>query len=232
MWRSTRTGRKRLPADFGPAGMRRPTGAKQPAHGPGGGGRPRAADSGEAQHPPVISTEAKRVEKPGQGRAPGGRKSLRRRRSALRVSPLRLRSEPALSEAEGAGCSAPARRAGPPVEMTGWGRNEGRGGGPRAACPNRHFDRPGAPCPVISTEAEQPALSEVEGSGEIRPATGAGQAPEPLASMERPPGFSPSASLRACPERSRRGRLLRPGPRAGASVEMTGEGGERAARAG
>ncbi len=75
-----------------------------------------------------------------------------------------------------------------------------------AQAPSRHFDRSGA-------------------SGEIRPATGAGQAPELVASTERPPGFSPSTSLRACPERSRRGRLLRPGPRAGPPVEMTDWGG-------
>ncbi len=50
---------------------------------------------------------AERVEKSGRRRAPGGGQSLRRRWSARRISPLRLRSEPALSEAEGAGYSAP-----------------------------------------------------------------------------------------------------------------------------
>ncbi len=93
-----------------------------------GGAPPSPVISGEAQHPtvisterntqPVISTEAERVEKSGRRRAPGGRRSLRRRWSALRVSPLRA-----------------CRRS---------GRNDGRGRFPprhfdrsEAACPER-----------------------------------------------------------------------------------------------
>ncbi len=106
---------------------------------------------------------------------------------------------------------APARRAGASVEMTGVGTAPARRRFERSATHTRHFDR-----------AEQPALSEVEGSGEIRLATEAGQMLEPAASMERSPDFSPSNSLRACPERSRRGRLLRPGPMGRASGRNDG----------
>ncbi len=56
-------------------------------------GRDRAAcpsrHSGRSVPPPRHFDRAERVEKSGRRRAPGGRKSLRRRRSALRVSPLR-----------------------------------------------------------------------------------------------------------------------------------------------
>ena len=51
--------------------------------------------------------------------------------------------------------------------------------------------------PVISTEAEQPALSEAEGSGEIRPATEAGQALKPWASTVRVPDSSTTPRIKS-----------------------------------
>ena len=59
------------------------------------------------------------MEKSGRRRRPAVRRSLRRRRRASRISPLRLRSEPALSEVEGE-ATPPRPEAGAPVEMTGW----------------------------------------------------------------------------------------------------------------
>ncbi len=77
-----------------------------------------------AQPPSRHFDRAQRAEKSGRRRAPGGCRSLRRRRSARRVSPLR-----------------PGPRAGPPVEMTGEGTAVAPCRFERSATPSRHFDR-------------------------------------------------------------------------------------------
>ncbi len=180
--------------------------------------RPRAVDSGEAQNPPVIPAGAHPQPSFRPGATPtrhSGRAHPLPVISTERSEWRNPAGDGRRVDARACGVdgapsgflhSAPARWAVASVEMTDGGWNDGRWGGgcapplratrntqpsfrPSAPSP-RHFGR-AQPPPVIPAErTPSPSFRPSGASGETRPGTGAGRMPEPVASTERPPGFS------------------------------------------
>ncbi len=190
------------------------------------GRRLRAANSGEAQNPPVIPA--------GAHPRPSFRPGATPTRHSGRTHPLPVisterseRRNPAGDgrRADAGACgvdgassgflhSAPARRAGASVEMTGEGRNDGRWGGgcapPLRATRNTHPSfRPNAPPPRHFGRAQPPPVISTERSEWRNPAGDGRRADARACGVDG----APSGFLRSAPAR-----------RAGAPVEMTGVG--------